>query len=191
MATCDRVINRALQKCQAISGGGTPTGVESSDALETLQSLYGELLWGGTFGRLIEVSESAAYTAEESESIGNTTDDNIVITLPETVEDEDAEDGTRRPRDLTPVRIVGSSQTWYIYDGWQGAWVRCSGLALADEAPLSERSVDGLASLLAVRLTEEFDMQPRPGALAAAQRFQALLSHKLDRPREETEAVYY
>lgn len=191
MATCDRVINRALQKCFAIDGGATPDGVESSDALETLQSVYNELLWGGAFGRMIEVSEDAAYTAEENESIGNSTDSNITITLPETVDDEFAEDGTRRPYDLTPVRIVGSAQTWYLYDGWQGAWVRCSDLALSDEAPLSERSVDGLSGLLAMRQAEEFSLQAKPGALAAAQKFHSLLTHKLDRPRRETEATYY
>jgi hypothetical protein len=191
MVTCDRIINRALQKCHAIDGGGTPDGVESSDALETLQSMVSEWFFGGKFGRWIEVREDDAYTAEEGESVGNTTDSSITITLPEEVDDDTEEDGVRRPRDLTPVRVVGDPPACYLYNASYGAWVRCSSLALSDNAPLSDRSADGLAAALAVRLAEEFALQPRPGALVAATRFNALISHKLDRPRVETEATYY
>lgn len=191
MVTCDRLITRALQKCHALDGGGTPEAVEASDALETFQSMVSEWFFGGKFGRWIEVREDAAYTAEEGESVGNTTDSSIAITLPEEVEDDAEEDGTRRPRDLTPVRVVGDPPAFYLYNASYGAWVRCSALALSDNAPLSDRSVDGLAAALAVRLSEEYTLAPKPGAAAAAVRFNSLISHKLDRPRVETEATYY
>lgn len=191
MVTCDRIITRALRKCHAIDGGGTPEGVEAEDALETLQSYLAELFYSGKFGRWVEVRISDDHTAEEGESIGNTTDDNVSITLPEEVEDLCEEDGVRRPKDLTPARVVGTPPSFYLYNAAYGAWVRCSALALNDNAPLSDRSADGLAALLASRLAEEFTLGLKPGALAAGQVFHSLITHKRDRPREETEATYY
>jgi hypothetical protein len=191
MVTCDRLIKRALQKTHAVEGGGTPDNVEATDALETFQSYLSELFYSGKFGRWVEVRVSEDYTAEESESIGNTTDANVAITLPEEVEDLWEEDGVRRPRDLTPARVVGDPPVFYLYNAAYGAWVRCSALTLSDNAPLSDRSVDGLAAMLAARLSEEYTLALKPGAERAAQVFHALITHKRDRPREETEATYY
>ena len=111
------------------------------------------------------------------------------ITLPTEVEDdgtqgddygEPVSTGNRPPRDLCLVEIVtaGEEPELHLYDAQRAEWVRLDGLVvnsvaarLSDEAPLSGRSADGLASMVAKKIAEDYGQTVSPETQATAIRF--------------------
>jgi len=190
MATCREVITLALKKARQVMPGEEPSADSADDALNTLQSIYDEAVGGGWFGALTDVVVDEAYTAGENERIGNDVDDPVAITLPETLTDSDSGE-TRRPYDRSLVVIVGGTPGSYLYSAQRGSWDRLSSLTLDDFAPLSERSSDGLASLLCVRLGEEYGAVIGPATKGAAAVFSSIISNKRDSQRQSVQATYF
>lgn len=190
MATCLDVITRAMTKGRIRGLGDDPSAEESTVGLETLQSFYDELISLGAFGRLTEVIVDSAYTAGENERIYNTSGSPVVITLPETVDDTENGD-TRPPRDRSLVVIAGDPTEAHLYSAPLGAWQQLTGLTLQSEAPLSERSFDGLASLLAVMLLEEYGKPVTQVLANRAQAFRSLITSRLDSPRSVPDVDFY
>ena len=81
--------------------------------------------------------------------------------------------------DGTVVRITdqfGPSRAIYIYDGYVQLWMRIDALGLNDEAPLSQRDADGLAAILAVRMSDEFGSELlTAGTVQAANKYKMAL----------------
>jgi hypothetical protein len=184
--TVREVCTTALQKGKFVRLGGTPSHEEIEAARKALQSIYHEAIGRGWFGRLTDVSltTDAAYTAKEGERIFNNApgDVDITITLPETVEDEcTGED--RPPKDYSLVVVVNDAERSFLYSARTGQWQDLTSLALTTEAPLADRSFDGLASYLATRLPYS---QIGPAEQLSAANFLSLISHKADRARAPT-----
>ena len=190
MATCREVITLALKKARQVTPGEDPTADMAEDALATLQSIYDEAVGGGWFGSLTDVLVSEDYEASENERVFNNTDTSLSITCPETVTDAFTGD-ERPPRDRSVVVIAGSTVEAFLYSAQRGAWDDLTDLALDDFAPLSDRSKDGLASLLAVRLGEEYGAEIGPAIKGAAAVFTSMISHKRDSQRQSVQANYF
>lgn len=181
MATARDITNGALRKIGKLAGGREPRTQDASDALEALRGLYRQLITSGAFGRLRDVVPTGdAYTAGENERIFRNSDATLEITLPELVrrdipfaplpyDEEEAyypnglvDNGMRPPRDCSVVVISDAftAQTvHYIYDGQQKLWTPLDGLELESTAPLADRDPEGLKSLLAMQIVDEFGGQ--------------------------------
>lgn len=199
MKTARDVITLSLKKIGVLRSGGEATASDAADALASLASLYEEWISQGAFGRVRDVVVNVAGEATAYPSVHiNEMVDGVTINLPSVVPYDywytwrpyrdygwglnvplGGDDGNNVPRDKSVIRITSSENTTratYIYDGTIQRWMRIDNLALTDEAPLSARGFDGLASVLAVRLTELFGSElAGPQTLRSANRYSVAL----------------
>lgn len=191
MATCNDVIRRALQKARVLAEGEDPTAEQAADGLTALQSLLDGWVTGGMFGALTDVYKSAAYTAKEFERVRK--DAAVTITIPDTIEDPQTGE-TRTPRDRACIQVVypsaGTKQS-YLYDAQVGDWVQIQSLALTDDTPLQGLGVDGLASVLALDVADEYGVDVTPSTAAKAARFVANLSGQFNSDRYRAVGSYF
>lgn len=203
MANCREVITMALRKLNAIARGDDASAEEAVDSLVSLQSLYDELVLGGMFGRVIPARVAASATAEENTRIFNTTDGSITVTLPEEI-DEGSDDygrerapsgltlddgGVRPPRDFSVVSIAGGGT--YLYSQPRGVWDALTSLTLDSFAPLSERSADGLACLLAVSIADDVPAQVPAITASRALGFRSRVANRFGVERAPVQADYF
>lgn len=199
MKTARDVITLSLKKIGVLRSGGEASTSDASDALASLASLYEEWISQGAFGRVRDVVVNVAGEATAYPSVHiNEMVDGVTIDLPSVVPYDywytwrpyrdygwglnvplGGDDGNNVPRDKSVIRITSSENTTratYIYDGTIQRWMRIDNLALTDEAPLSARGFDGLASVLAIRLTELFGAElAGPQTLRSANRYSVAL----------------
>lgn len=199
MKTARDVITLSLKKIGVLRSGGEATASDAADALASLASLYEEWISQGAFGRVRDVVVNVAGEATAYPSVHiNEMVDGVTINLPSVVPYDywyiwrpyrdygwglnvplGGDDGNNVPRDKSVIRITSSENTTratYIYDGTIQRWMRIDNLTLTDEAPLSARGFDGLASVLAVRLTELFGSElAGPQTLRSANRYSVAL----------------
>ena len=190
----------ALKKLGVLRSGGEPSAADGADALASLQSFYMECISQGTFGRVFNVSMTSAGTVTPSgnQHVNVLTEDAVSIDLPSSVPacywetwrpcrdygwglnvPFGADTGVTVPRDKAVVMVTdqyGDSRATYVYDGTVQRWLRVDVLTDNDEAPLSARSPDGLASVLAVRMTDQFGAEMlSPVTLQSANRYKTSL----------------
>lgn len=199
MKTARDVITLSLKKIGVLRSGGEASASDAADALASLASLYEEWISQGAFGRVRDVVVSVAGEATAYPSVHiNEMVDGVSIDLPSVVPYDywytwrpyrdygwglnvplGGDDGYNVPRDKSVIRITSSENTTratYIYDGTIQRWMRIDTLDLDGEAPLSARGFDGLASVLAVRLTELFGSElAGPQTLRSANRYSVAL----------------
>lgn len=194
--TCRTTVTRALRKLGVLRSSGEPTAADAASGLASLQSFYMECISGGAFGRVFNVPISAAgtVTAGGNQHINILTADEVDVDLPATVPmyhwdtwrpcrdygwglnvPLGNDTGENVPRDKSVVSVTtqyGETRATYVYDSPIQRWLRIDSLDLNDEAPLSARSPDGLAALLAVRMADEFgDSTLSPLTLQAANKY--------------------
>lgn len=184
-ATLRDTITLALKKLSVIRGDGQPKAQDAADALASLASFYNELIENGTCGRVHSVPITRAFdgNAGHNQHINVMTPETVTIDLPNLMPwdwccswrpERDYgwglnipySDGETVPRDLSAVRITNdtdASRATYLYDSPVQRWMRIDNLSTQDdnevlnrEAPLSSRNPDGLASVLAVRIADQF-----------------------------------
>jgi len=170
-------IRLAFRKLGAIRAGQEVSSSDAADALASLTSLYSEWISAGTFGRVynIPLMQETELTATANMHYNAVTDEAITITLPSTMAacdcctwnyrdygwclPEGYWDGVNVPPDLTVMMVTdsyGVARATYVYDAYVQLWMRVDTILLTDEAPLSGRGADGLASKLAIRLTDQY-----------------------------------
>lgn len=185
-ATLRDTITLALKKLSVIRGDGQPTASQAADALASLASFYNELIENGTCGRVLSVPLDQAFngTAGHNQQINVLTEEAVTIELPATMPMDWCgswrpcrdygwglnipypDSGANVPQDLSVVRVTdqfGPSRATYLYDGPAQRWMRIDDLSTQDdstvlnrESPLSQRNPDGLASVLATRIADQF-----------------------------------
>lgn len=190
MASMRTVIETAMRKARIIASGETPAPDEVDDALQTHQSLYEGWVSGGMFGRLSNKVADDEYTAGENQRIRVGPDGSVI--LPDLIEDEWS-DG-RAPRNRAVVVVVdpqAETTETHLYDASAGGWVALHDLALDDEAPLSNRDLDGLACCLAEALAEEYGAEIGPYTRRRAALFRSALSNSYDDPQRSVELSYF
>jgi hypothetical protein len=196
--TCRDIITAAQRKLGIIRSGGNVSANDAADGMRSLVSLYNGWVNGGAFGRVysVPISTSGDYTAGPNQHINVLTDDAVNIELPATMDrlswcnwrpnrdygwglNVPFADSVNVPPDKTVVRITdqfGPSRAVYIYDGYVQLWMRIDALGLNDEAPLSQRDADGLAAILAVRMSDEFGSELlSAGTVQAANKYKLAL----------------
>jgi hypothetical protein len=185
----------------------------------TLQGIYRQWISNGTFGRLRDVVPLTSYVASPNERVYRNSFAVTSITLPELVtgvwwtwnpsrgeglyqQEQTAYpingigavryDATT-PRDASVVVVNDSpSKTTqeFIYDGHIKEWRSIAGLALADEAPFSQRDPKGLESVLALQVVDEFAGQAGQATVAMARQFMAALNNRYSSPSVGVAGVY-
>ena len=195
------VATLALRKLGVLRAGGVPTAADAEEARASLISWYMEQVTGGAFGRVYNVLANAAGTVTPHPNIhvNINTEDAVTVDLPATVPyyywdtwmpDRDygwglniplgGDNGENVPRDkgvvIVSSRYDEALRATYIYDGTVQKWFRVDSLTLTDEAPLSARGVDGLASVLALRMSELFGSElASPVTVRSANRYSLAL----------------
>lgn len=205
-ATIRDVVALALKKLGVIRGGGVPSSQDASDALASLSSFYNELIDNGTCGRVWSVPITTAFegNAGYNQHIAITTDQPVTIDLPDLMPSSwccswrperdygwglnvPYSDGETTPSDLSVVRITSTendNRATYLYDSPVQRWMRIDNLSIMDanaalnrEAPLSARNPDGLASLLAYRIADQFgDTSLSPLTIRSANTYKSSLA---------------
>jgi hypothetical protein len=191
MATCREIIKRAMRRLSVLPSGREPKAAEAEDGLDALQDLYTQLVGAGALGVLTAVEVGADYTAGEWQRITNTSGGAITITLPESIEDDSTETGTRAPYDRAVVQVTGAFPETHIYDAALDAWVQIEALTLDSEAPLSTQLAGGLSAMLAVNIADEYGVQPPTGVALAARSFMATITGRHAEQRPALEATYF
>src|SRR5690606_38356892 len=211
--SCRDIVNGALRKIGKLAGGREPRTQDSQDALEALRGLYRQLINSGAFGRLRDVVPTGSeYTAGVNERIFRNSDATSEIKLPELVRrdipcgplpyddepgyypDGKIDNAMRPPRDCAVVVISDAfcGQTFeYIYDGQQRLWVSLYGLELESAAPLSLRDPEGLKSLLATQIVDEFGGQLGEMTVRQAMNFQTALITRFSSPASVGMTEYF
>lgn len=178
--TCRDVVTRAGRKLGLVRAGGELKAADAADMLASLQSFYMESVTGGAFGRVYNIPISAAgtVTAGGNQHINILTAEAVDVDLPATVPAYHwdtwrpcrdygwglniplgNDTGENVPRDKSVVNVTsqyGDTRATYVYDGTVQRWLRVDTLTLNDEAPLSARNSEGLASVVAMRVADEF-----------------------------------
>lgn len=193
---------RAFRKLGVLRAGGTMQSEDAAEALASLISLYGEWITAGTFGRVanIPLSKTGTFTAGTNMHLNVTTDEPVTIDLPKTVEacfwdnwrpERDYgwglnipydPAGNAMPRDKSVVMITrqapNDERATYVYDATIQRWMRVDeSLGLEDEAPLSARNSDGLAAVLAVKMSDQYGAELlSPGTVQTANKYRTALS---------------
>lgn len=198
--TCRDVITLSLKKLGVLRSGGEPKAADAGDGLASLQSFYMECITGGTFGRVynVQMSQSGTVTAGGNQHFNVLTEDEVDVELPASLPachwdtwrpcrdygwglniPVGADENVVVPRDKSVVMVTdqfGDARATYLYDGTVQRWLRIDTLSANDEAPLSARSLDGLASVLALRMSELFGSTlASPVTLQSANRYRAAL----------------
>lgn len=198
--TCRDTATLALKKLGVLRAGGEPQAADGADALSSLQSFYMECISQGTFGRVynVQMSSAGTITPGGNQHINVLTEDAVSIDLPSSLPancwdnwrpERDygwglnipfaADPNIVVPRDKSVVMVTdqyGDSRATYLYDGTVQRWLRVDVLTDNDEAPLSARSPDGLASVLAVRMTDQFGAEMlSPVTMQSANRYKVAL----------------
>lgn len=206
------VINIALRKLGRLGSGREPRQADQQDALEAFRGLYSSWIASGAFGRLSDVIPKTNYTAGENERVFRTQDATLEITLPETVSQnnwplpynlerdtyqgnyEGAIGNARTPRDGSVV-VISDSFTGltlsFIYDTATQAWQNVSELQLSDNAPRSASDPMGLASCLAIEISDQFSGELQPATLQQAARYAQAATHRYSMPRATSYGSYY
>lgn len=203
MATTARdICTLAGRKLGLIRAGGELKAADASDMLASLVSFYMESINAGAFGRIrsVLISSETDYDARGGQHINVATEDAVSIDLPATVPAcywdqyqpygdygwplcyDGYSTGVKAPSDRSVVQITdqfGESRPTYIYDRTVQRWMRIDNLNLNDEAPLSARGADGLSSLLATRVVDQFGSELLSHVtIKSANRYQlALVTH--------------
>jgi hypothetical protein len=216
MTTNLDVIKRALRKLGVLSSGNEPPADQASDTMEVLQSLVLELVGGGTFGRLYDVITDVDYTANENERIRAAV--GITVTLPDTITgppdwypyvggnwnaispglgsgwDYGAfySGYPRTPYDRSIITVVQDGvETVNVYSAQTQGWVDINAMAQQDTFPLESYGINGMAAKLAVAMSSEFGVDPSPIVIREAQRFDHMISQRLDSESLPTAASYF
>lgn len=98
------------------------------------------------------------------------------------------------PRDNSAIVIndicTGNTQT-YLYDGTAKKWQTIDGLTLDDEAPRSYADLNGLASSLAVEVSDQFGSDIPEATAVASLRFKSGMVLRFGMERTEAVGVYF
>lgn len=98
------------------------------------------------------------------------------------------------PRDLAPIAIsdhAGGNTITYLYDGGIKKWVPLWNIGLDDAAPLSARDANGLASCLAMNLSDQWGADVAPATQLAASHFKSALVTRFSTPSTVVAGSYY
>jgi hypothetical protein len=204
MATCAEVIRSAFRRSGVAAAAVTLSAANQQIGLERLQGMYIEWVGSGLFGKFCDYYlTSGDYTAKEFQRIFKA-DDASVVTIPDTV--TDACTGlTRAPLDGACIVVVdpNTSETQtepetdagfeagiHLYDALKG-WSTLNDLEVTDYAPLSGRFEEGIKSLLAVALCDEYGYSIPPKLARDAGMAKLRIVSRNDRPRKPSRVEYY
>ena len=180
------IVQRAFRMLNKVGIGQDLDPDEASEALKVFQDMLITMPEIGLGGPLTDVLISADYTANEDERITNTSGSPVVISLPSTITETN---GTvRPPRNGAIVQINGAaSPEIHLYVGYLAGWQRLTDLTLNSANPLGPMHHEGLAALLALRLTgpntaipEAVPLQAEKGLQHIANRFRPSMDTPLD-----------
>lgn len=204
MHTVRDTVTLALKKIAVLRAGGQPTAADAEDARASLESLYAEWITQGAFGRVynVPVSKAGDVVPYPNQHVSILTDDVVNVTPPTTVQWDywwtwmpnrdygwgknvplGGDTGYNVPRDKAVVMVTwqpsapnAAQRLTYVYDGTIQRWMRTDRIELIDEAPLSARGFDGLASVLAIRLLDLFGSElASPTTLKSANSYKLAL----------------
>lgn len=203
----DSLIKGAMRKIGVLASGQDIPPAEATEALDLLRQMYLEMVGAGTFGRQADVyvpDNAADFTASEARRYTVKDLNNIVITLPEVVNDawyawkppygemwtppsvttEPITD-ERPPLDgalVTEMDLTTTQTRTFVYDSAIARWTSLQDLDLTDIAPLSTRYAEGLMCELALRLSAEYGNEPPITVVRGAALGRSAMVNRFDGP---------
>ncbi len=179
---CLDIILRAMRKIGVVAGGQLPRQDEQEDALETLKGIYRSLISDGTFGTLTEVEPTGdTYTAGVNQRV--------------TPQEPECE--VEKPCNNAHHAVLCIVDTFrnqvdeYLFDANTKVWTTIDDMQLTSAAPLAQSDPNGLASMLAVHLADEYGQTPSPVTMQLAASWQSRLVHSWSAEDRPVKGVYY
>lgn len=183
MTTVRETITDAMRMINVLAGGREPRAADATLGLRRFQSMLVSL---PTFShQLSRVRISSAYTAEENQRIFSTTGSAQTITLPDAVDDTDNEipnDPLRPPVNGAMVAESNNPATVSIYVEYIGEWRQLTGLTLDSGQPLGDEHDEGVAAMLAVRLSPYFGVSVPPATALMASEGRSHIRQRFRQP---------
>lgn len=196
MFTNRQMIRAAFRRNRVLDAHRNLSEADASRGLEVLGRMWTGLLGMGALGRMHDkyLDDSfESYTAGEYERI-TATDPAIVITLPNTLQDE-CTGKTRTPFDgaLISTAIIGSNDDpqVYCYDALAAKWWELTNLDINVRTPFYERYGDSISALLAVALADEYGQKIMPFLASEASRARMRIGTKSDETRPSVPHEFY
>jgi hypothetical protein len=152
------VLTQAIRYTRAVALVDTPTENEMDAALEDAQSFF--LTY--PIRKLKPVLVTANYTAGENERIANNSGAPIVVTLPETITENDV---TRSPYNGAIVEVAGGARSIYIAE--LGSWMTLTNLTLSTENPFGPTHDMNVAAMMAARIAGTVFQREAPADVLA------------------------
>lgn len=181
MKTMRQLTTRSLRMLKVVGGLGNrvPFAEDSQDAMDAAEAMFTGLIANGVFGPETVVLVDDDYTAGENERVLNTSETEVDITFPATLEDTSSGfTVTRAPYDRSFGIVAGAEPRFVLYDADLADWVDLSGLTLDSTAPLTGRFYDHLSAILAEHISIGYGEEPPPALLRLAQTGRAALRLK-------------
>ena len=192
MATVRATVTRAMRKLRLVASGDEPTAAELADGVAVVQGIFDAWAAGGMFGRLDrQLGNASAY--EPVVLLWESLPGDTSVELPVRLRDPETGD-TVPPADLSYIEVVDETtgvRKAYLWDARKAAWGRVDALTADSAMPLSGRSAEGLAAVVATRLAEEFGQSPGPWLVREAGGFLQAMATRYGETRETTQADYF
>lgn len=197
-ATVRQTITRALRKLRVVASGDEPTAAELADGLSVVQGMFDAWATGGMFGRLNTLlgdDGTVSFGTDEylEVVVWEAPDGDATVELPVRVRDIYTNE-TRTPPDLAFAELVdettGNRKT-FIWDARQAKWVRLDNLTVDSVMPLAARSTEGMAAVVAMKLSEEFGAQLGPLVAREAGAFLQAMSTRYGEQRQTGTADFF
>ena len=196
MATVREIVKEALLWRGVIDPENEPEDYDAKAGLRALIGLYQEDVVAKVPLQNIPVT-TTTYTAGENERISHVSGAAVTVTLPQTIELDEAEelpDGSsttiRKPRDRSVIAVSGAAPQAWLYDAALGEWIDILALTLTSEAPLSRTHRDGLIGRLTVLLRYP-GVALDPVAVDAANGFRSDMTLRWDVERDPVPHCFY
>lgn len=186
MATNRDVVTRALRRIAVLPANVAPSASDLDLGMTCLSDIMGEIRRGmGNF--LHDVFAKAAVTAEEMQRVIKDNPLGFVVTLPSRNLDE------QPIRDGAVIEIRDLNTTVVANWRWNADTARWVSVVATDpnaDLAIDDKHVHGLTAALALRLCDDFQVQPSPMIASDARRFWRAIYRRGDSYKDAPVAVY-
>lgn len=155
MVACRDVVRRALSRLAVVSGAEAVLAEDMALGVAAIQELIDGFRLA-SFGRVQTVISGLDLTAEPMTRVIGDNVSGIAVSLPTRASDGSA----LRDGDFVEIRDFGSGvPAQYRWSSDNARWVALSGLTESSDFPLGSKSEHGFSAVLAMRLSDDFQIE--------------------------------
>jgi hypothetical protein len=180
MALVGEIVRRAMGRLGLIDANEAIQAADLSVCVVAVQEMI-DSMRAGAFGVLVDVFSQESLTAETMTRVIGSNIAGITVTLPNTAPDN----APLRDGDMIEVRdLFTTISTEYRYSTETARWEPLLIMSESTVFPLGQKNEGGFIAALAVRISDDFGVQPSPLVVrdAGAWKRNMLARHEGKRP---------